>query len=105
MTVMGQDTVHLCGQHVSRPGHVCAFFDSREQEYAVVLPYLREGVLAGEDVLNVLDAERLADHRARLEAANIPLDSGQVSIASSEETYLEGGRFDMERMAGFVEET
>jgi hypothetical protein len=105
MTATGQETVHLCGEHLPRPGHVCAFFDSREQEYSVVLPYLREGVLAGEDVLNVLDADRLDDHRSRLAAADIRLDDGRVSIASAEETYLDDGRFDMERMSAFVEDT
>ena len=98
-----RDTVHLCGQDVHRPGHICAFFDSREEEYDILLPYLKQGVDAGEDVLNVLDASRLDDHRGRLGRCGIPAD--RVSVASSEETYLAGGRFDMDRMAGFVEST
>jgi hypothetical protein len=99
------ETVHLCGQDIPRPGHVCAFFDSREEEYAVLLPYLREGVMAGDDVLNVLDENRLPDHKARLAQAGIRPDSGRVSVASSEETYLAGGLFDIERMTKFVENT
>lgn len=55
----------------------------------------------GEDVLNVLDAARLNDHRARLTAADASLDGG-VSIASSEDTYLAGGYFDIDRMVDFV---
>jgi hypothetical protein len=97
------DTVQLCGQAVHRPGHICAFFDSREEEYDILLPYLKQGVDAGEDVLNVLDAARLDDHRRRLGDGGI--DPDRVSMASAEETYLAGGRFDMDRMAGFVEST
>jgi hypothetical protein len=99
------ESVHLCGQDVPRPGHICAFFDSREEEYEVLLPYLKQGVDAGEDVLNVIDGSRLDDHRSRLGNAGIRHDLGQVSVASSDETYLSGGRFDIDRMARFVEDT
>lgn len=95
-------SIHLCGQHVDQPGHICAFFDSRDEEYDTLLPYFREGVDAGEQVLNVLDATRLDDHRERLEAGGVPTTNGRLQMASSEETYLAGGRFDMERMVGFV---
>jgi hypothetical protein len=94
----------LCGQDISRPGHICAFFDSREEEYDVLLPYLKEGVEANDEVLNVLDGHRVEDHRGRLERAGIPV-GGHVSIASSEDTYLSDGRFDMHRMVKFVEDT
>ena len=98
-------SIHLCGQDVDQPGHICAFFDSRDEEYETLVPYFREGVDAGEQVLNVLDAARLTDHCERLEAGGIPIDDGRVQVASSEETYIAGGRFDMERMANFVSET
>lgn len=99
------DTVHLCGQDIQRPGHICAFFDSRDEEYEILLPYFKEGVDLGEEVLNVLDAARVADHGRRLREAGIHPELGQVSVAESETTYLVDGRFDMERMARFVEDT
>src|SRR5215472_11813236 len=97
-------SIHLCGQDVDQPGHICAFFDSREEEYDTLLPYFKEGVEAGEQVLNVLDAARLTDHCERLEAGGVPVDDAQVRVASSEETYVAGGFFDMERMVNFVSE-
>jgi hypothetical protein len=97
-------SVRLCGQQIDQPGHICAFFTSRDEEYEALIPYLRDGVEAGEQVLNVLDAARLPDHRARLEAAGVPTTDGRVLISSSEETYLAGGHFDMARMVGFVRE-
>jgi hypothetical protein len=99
------DTVRLCGEDVHRPGHICAFFDSRDDEYEVLLPYLRQGVDAGEDVLNVLDGSRLPEHGRRLRDAGMNPDLGQVSVAASEHTYLVDGRFDIDRMAKFVEDT
>lgn len=98
---MTRRSIHLCGEEIDQPGHICAFFTSRDEEYETLIPYLKEGVDAGEEVLNVLDAARLADHRDRLEAAGIPTDDG-VRISSSEETYLADGSFDMARMVDFV---
>jgi hypothetical protein len=95
-------SIRLCGQEVDQPGHICAFFSSRDEEYATLIPYLKEGVDAGEQVVSVLDAARLIDHRARLEAGGIPMDDGRVALSSSEDTYLAGGYFDMERMIDFV---
>jgi hypothetical protein len=95
-------SIRLCGQEIEHPGHICAFFGSRDEEYETLIPYLKEGVDAGDRVLNVLDEGRLHDHRARLEAAGVPIDDGRILIASSEDTYLAGGHFDMARMVGFV---
>jgi hypothetical protein len=97
-----RQSIRLCGQEIDQPGHICAFFSSVEEEYETLIPYLKDGVDAGEQVLNVLDEERLRDHRQRLDAAGVPVDGGRLTIASSEDTYLEGGHFDMDRMIGFV---
>jgi hypothetical protein len=95
-------SIRLCGQEIDQPGHICAFFTSRDEEYETLIPYLRDGADAGEQVVNVLDEARLSDHRARLEAGGVPLDDGRVLLSSSEDTYLAGGHFDMDRMVGFV---
>jgi hypothetical protein len=95
-------SIRLCGQQIDQPGHICAFFTSRDEEYETLIPYLKDGVDAGEQVLNVLDEDRLHDHRARLETAGVPTNDGRLLISSSEETYLAGGHFDMARMVGFV---
>src|ERR687896_2085200 len=65
-------SIRLCGQEIDQPGHICAFFDSRDEEYETLIPYFRDGVDAGEQVLNVLDEARLRDHRDRLEAGGGP---------------------------------
>jgi hypothetical protein len=97
-------SIHLCGQEIEQPGHICAFFTSRDEEYDTLIPYLKDGVEAGEQVLNVVDEDRLSDHRARLEAGGVATNGGRVQVASSEDTYLAGGHFDMSRMVGFVRE-
>jgi MEDS: MEthanogen/methylotroph, DcmR Sensory domain len=95
-------SIRLCGQEVDQPGHICAFFSSRDEEYETLIPYLKDGVDAGEQVLNVLDEARLRDHRARLESGGVPVGDGHLLLSSSEDTYVAGGLFDMDRMVGFV---
>ncbi len=101
---MTRRSIHLCGQEIEHPGHICAFFTSRDEEYDTLIPYLKDGVEAGEQVLNVLDENRLRDHRERLESGGVPTKNGHVLISSSEDTYLANGHFDMLRMVEFVRE-
>jgi hypothetical protein len=97
-------SVALCGERIDRPGHICAFFDSREQEYETLIPYFRDGIDAGEQVFNIVDRTRFDDHVSRLLASGLPVADDGVTVRTSEETYLEGGRFDMERMCALVEQ-
>jgi hypothetical protein len=54
--------IRLGGEEVDRPGHICAFFDSRDEEYAALIPYFRDGLDADEQVVTVMDESCLADH-------------------------------------------
>lgn len=99
---MHSHSIRLCGEDIDRPGHICAFFDSRSQEYDTLLPYFRDGIDAGEQVVNVLDRERLSEHGDRLRTVGIEPGEANMSISASEDTYLEHGQFDMERMVNFV---
>lgn len=95
-------TVALCGQRIDRPGHICAFFDSREQEYDTLIPYFRDGLDAGEQVFNIVDESRREDHVGRLRAAGLTIADDGVVVRTSEETYLENGRFDMDKMCDLI---
>lgn len=101
---MTSRAIHLCGQAIDGPGHICAFFTSRDEEYDTLVPYFAEGIEGGENVLNVVDADRMREHRERIESAGLSTHDEQFSISTSEDTYLRGGRFEMERMVSFVEE-
>lgn len=99
---MPTSTVTLCGRTLDRPTHICAFFDSKEEEYDVLTPYYAEGLEAGEQVINIVDADRHADHCSRLAAHGIAVDEARTSdrlkVLTAEETYTRGGRFGAQRM-------
>jgi len=102
-------TVHLAGSDLTCPCHVCALYSSTEEQYDALLPFLREGLDAGERVLTFVDASERADRIERLRRAGIDVDAaqrnGQLEIATWQEIYLPDGRFDAERMLSFVQES
>jgi hypothetical protein len=98
--------VHICGHRLGTPRHICCFFDTRDQQYEVLMPCFREGLANGEEVFCIMEGEALADHRSRLDAGGIDVAaseaSGHLTSTTSDDTYLAGGRFDKARMYGLL---
>jgi hypothetical protein len=82
--------------------HICAFFNSAEDEYEVLLPFIKEGFERGEKAFHVVDPRQGDAHLGRLEAAGIDVKSarsgGQFEFCDWNEAYLPDGRFDQDRM-------
>jgi hypothetical protein len=82
--------------------HVCGFFASREEEYQVLLPFIREGFERGDKAFHVVDPKLQADHLRRLEASGIDAQgaaqSGQLEFCDWNAAYLPDGRFNQDRM-------
>ncbi|KAB8038492.1 MEDS domain-containing protein [Janthinobacterium aquaticum] len=88
--------------------HICAFFNSRDEEYAVLGPYYKEGIDQGEKNLHVVNPAMLSDHRSRLESAGIDTAHceacGQLEVLRWEQAYLdETGSFSKQRMLDAVD--
>jgi hypothetical protein len=82
--------------------HICAFFYSLEEEYRVLLPFVKEGFEQGDKGYHIFDRPQHPAHLRRLQDAGIDVDraqqSGQLEVLSWEETYLPDGRFDYHAM-------
>lgn len=46
--------------------HVCAFFNTHDDEYRVMLPFVKEGFERGEKGFYIVDPERRDEHLQRL---------------------------------------
>lgn len=94
--------IPFAGSQLTSTRHVCAFFNSVEDEYGALLPFMRDGFARGDKAVHVLDPARHPDHLRRLSAAGIDHVAArqrrQFELRSCVETYLEGGRFDQTRM-------
>jgi len=87
------------------PGdHICAFYRGTDQRDQILLPFLREGLSAGDRCIAVLDDPDL-DRVTKplslgLDVART-LRDGQFDLLASDEAYLVGGTFRLDRMIEF----
>jgi hypothetical protein len=89
--------------------HICAFFNSRDEEYGVLNPFFKEAIDQGEKNLHIVDPARIGDHRTRLAASGIDAPAceacGQLEIVTWGQAYLdEQGAFDKARMLSTVDQ-
>jgi hypothetical protein len=107
---MAQDhrQVRLAGATLERSRHVCAFFHTANEAYAILLPFIREGLEQGERAFHIVDPAQRLGHLERLARAGIDaaaaLRSTQLEVRAWEEAYLRGRRFDQEAMLALIEE-
>src|ERR1700679_1870230 len=94
--------ISLAGSQLGEVRHVCAFFNSDEEEYRVLLPFIRDGFECGDKAVHVVSPDRRLDHVRRLAAIGIDPtaaeQSGQLELRTNSETYLQDGHFDQDRM-------
>src|SRR2546426_12554427 len=80
--------------------HVCAFFNSPEEEYDTLLPFVRDGLERGERAYHVLPSQYREEHLERLRSAGIDVMAAQrrrqIEVATPQETYQRGGRLDQD---------
>lgn len=105
--------IRLAGATLGEYRHICAFFNSADEQYRVLLPFIKEGFERGDKAYHLVNPNLREEHVRRLEAANIelpelkkdgPRKDGQFELYDWAETYLQGGRFDQDRMLALLEE-
>lgn len=100
--------IHLAGSQLGEYRHACAFFHDADEEYRVLLPFIKDGFECRHKAVHVVSADRRGDHLSRLAAAGIDTtaaeQSGQLELRGSAETYLRDGRFDQDRMLEVFEQ-
>ena len=52
--------------------HVCAFFQRSNEEYKILVPFLKEGIDAGDRAVEFLNAASRPEHVRRLTEAGVP---------------------------------
>lgn len=102
------DPVRLAGSVLGRSCHVCAFFHSKEEEYRVLMPFIKDGFETGDRAFHVVDPAHRPEHLRRLEREGIDVAgaeaSGQLEVRPWQEAYLEDEHFDQYRMIATIKE-
>jgi hypothetical protein len=88
--------------------HVCAFFHGADEEYRVLLPFVKEGLARGEKAFHIVDPTLRDEHLERLSSDGVDLasveKSGQFELHHWHEVYLRDGHFDVNRMLGCMQD-
>jgi hypothetical protein len=86
------ELVRLAGSVLSRSCHVCAFFHSKEEEYRVLMPFIKDGFENGDRAFHVVDPKHRPDHLKRLEQEGIDVANaqanGQLDVRRWQEAYI-----------------
>lgn len=100
--------VCLGGSQLGEARHVCAFFNSREDEYRVTLPFILDGLESGDKMIHIVDPARRSDHLQRLTSTGIDVaskqESGQLALLDWSQTFFVDGPFDMERQLALLDQ-
>lgn len=100
--------IPFAGSQLAQTRHVCAFFNNDDDEYQVLLPFIKDGFQAGHKGIHVVNPEQREDHLQRLGAAGIDAaaaqQSGQLELRVNTDVYLPDGRFDPDRMISVFEQ-
>src|ERR1043165_8611878 len=106
--VSAEQPIHFANATLGSDRHICAFFHSPDEEYRVLLPFIREGIDRGEKAFHIVDPRLRDDHFRRLRDAGIDADGaserGQLVVRRWEDAYLREGHFDQDRMLALIEE-
>src|ERR1700730_8130760 len=101
-------SVQFAGGNLGGQRHICAFFNSIDEEHRVLRSFIKEGLERGEKAFHVVDPELRDKHLKLLAEAgiNVPqaIDTGQLEVRRWQDAYLRGDHFDQNAMLALIEE-
>jgi len=107
-THTSKPSVKLAGGEIKGSCHACAFFHSRDEEYRVLLPFVKDGLERGEKSFHVVDPGHREERLEALRSAGIDVDAalptGQLEVRPWQEAYLRTGRFTQDDMLSLIQE-
>jgi hypothetical protein len=100
-------SVQFAGGTLGRQRHICAFFNSIDEEHRVLRSFMKEGFARGEKAFHIVDPELQEEHLKRLAETGIDVQgamgSGQLEMRRWQEAYLREDHFDQDAMLALIE--
>ena len=101
-------SVQFAGGNLAGQRHICALFNSIDEEHRVLRSFIKDGLERGEKAFHIVDPELREDHLKRLAEAGInvqeTMDTGQLEVRRWQDAYLRGDHFDQNAMLALIEE-
>ncbi|HEX9586563.1 MAG TPA: MEDS domain-containing protein [Bradyrhizobium sp.] len=106
--VTNDRSVQFAGGVLRRHRHICAFFNSTDEEHRVLRSFIKDGFERGDKAFHLVNPELREDHLKRLAEAGINvqegMDTGQLEVRRWQDAYLRGDHFDQNAMLALIEE-
>ncbi len=104
---MNEHSVELAGVNLAGRNHVCAFFNTIDEEHRVLGSFYKDGLDRGEKAAHIVDPANREEHLKRLAEAGIHvqemMDTGQLEVLPWTDAYVRDRRFDQDAMLATVE--
>jgi hypothetical protein len=101
-------SVEFSGDNLAGQRHICAFFNSADEEHRVLRSFFKRGFERGDKAFHLVNPELREEHLKRLGEAGInvqdAMDTGQLEVRSWHDAPLRGGRFDQDAWLGSLEQ-
>ncbi len=105
---MNGSSVRCAGGILGQHRHICAFFNSVDEEHRVLRSFIKDGFDRGDKAFHLVDPELSEDHLRRLAEAGIDVEqavgTGQLELRRWQDAQLRGDRFDQDAMLALIEE-
>jgi chemotaxis family two-component system sensor kinase Cph1 len=86
--------------------HLCLIYETREEQFSAVIPFIKIGLEHGEKCLYAVDDNTAAMVINGMKGAGLDVESavesGRLAIISKQDAYLKQGYFDPDWMIGFL---
>lgn len=103
-----EQSIPFAGSFLCEKRHVCAFFHTPDEEYRVLLPFIKDGLERGQKAFHIVDPKLREEHLRRLSAAGIDVAeaerTGHLELRNWEDAYLREGHFDQQKMLALIQE-
>jgi hypothetical protein len=102
------DSMQCAGGTLGRHRHVCAFFNSIDEEHRVLGSFVKDGLDRGEKATHVVDPGKRQEHLQRLAEAGInvreAMTAGRLEVLPWSDAYVRDHQFDQSAMLAEVEQ-
>jgi MEDS: MEthanogen/methylotroph, DcmR Sensory domain len=101
-------SVQCGGGSLGRHRHICAFFNSVDEEHRVLRSFVKDGFEQGDKACHLVNPDLWEDHLRWLAETGIDVEqamgTGQLELRRWRDAQLRGNRFDQDAMLALLEE-
>src|SRR5260370_13383762 len=100
-------SIELAGVNLAGQNHVCAFFNTMDEEHRVLGSFYKGGFDRGEKATHIVDSENREAYLKRLTDAGVNVQAlmaaGRLEVLPWTDMYVRDHRFDQDAMLASVE--